>query len=210
MSRAVEPNHRPVAVIAVVVPRPGGGRHEIPLGHGRALAVHGGVGAVAFYDEAQRRLRMAVGGSDLTRQHQLKAGVERGRDPGTAAQPGIFKHQDPPLRLLGGDDPARTQHLGAHIRIPPMGRAAGARRLRRDHPRHDLPQRGEVLPRNLPDRIPGGPSPSPPYRPVTAVPRGPRYCAAAPHAEDARYLPPHAGSAPSPIPARKRNCAGRR
>src|SRR5437764_1355819 len=54
---AVQPDHRLGAVIAVVVPGPGWGDHEIARLHRRALAIDGGIGAASLDDEAQRRLR---------------------------------------------------------------------------------------------------------------------------------------------------------
>ena len=76
----VEPEHRLVGVVAVVVPGHVGGDDEIAGMHGRALAVDAGVGALALQHEAQRRLRVAVRARDLVGHHELHAGVERGGD----------------------------------------------------------------------------------------------------------------------------------
>ena len=70
----VEPDHRLGAVVAVIVPGPGWGDHEIARLHRRALAIDSGVGATSFDNEAQGRLRMAVRRRHFARQDQLQPG----------------------------------------------------------------------------------------------------------------------------------------
>src|SRR6516162_5101413 len=67
----VEPDHRLLRLVAVVVPSPGRGNHEVAGEHRRALTVDGGIGSLALDDEAQRRLRMAVRRGHLAGQDQL-------------------------------------------------------------------------------------------------------------------------------------------
>src|SRR5262249_30836236 len=79
---AVEPEDRPIALVAVIVPRHRRGDDEITLVHDRALAVDGGVRAAALEHEPQRTLRMTMGWRDFAGQYQLHAGVEIRRDLG--------------------------------------------------------------------------------------------------------------------------------
>src|SRR5438445_111316 len=48
---AVHPHHRPVGLIAVIVPRPARRQDEVAGRHVDALAVDGGVGPLALHDE---------------------------------------------------------------------------------------------------------------------------------------------------------------
>ena len=99
----VEPEHRLVGLVAVVVPGHRRRDDEVAVVHRRAFAVDGGVGAVALEDEAQRALAVPMCGRDLARKHQLDAGVEVGRDLRLAAQAGILEDQHPALGFFGGD-----------------------------------------------------------------------------------------------------------
>ena len=58
--QAVQPNHGRIAGIAVIVKRPGGREDQIARMHADALAIHSGVSALAFDDEAQRGSHVAV------------------------------------------------------------------------------------------------------------------------------------------------------
>ena len=62
---AVQPDHRLLCIVAMIVPRPGGCDDEIARLHRRALAIDRGVGAVTLNDEAQRRLRVAMSRRDF-------------------------------------------------------------------------------------------------------------------------------------------------
>jgi hypothetical protein len=66
---------------------------EIAGMHRGALAVHGGIRAASFDDEAQRRLRMAMARRDFTRQEQLQAAIEAAGNRGLPAHPGILENQ---------------------------------------------------------------------------------------------------------------------
>lgn len=58
---AVQQHHRAVALVVVVVPVPARGQEQIARPHVHALAVDGGVGALALDDEPEgvRRVRRA-------------------------------------------------------------------------------------------------------------------------------------------------------
>ncbi len=64
--QAIEPDNRGIGfkspVVAVVMPGPAGGDDEVTGLHLCALAVHRGVGSVAFDDKTQRALGVAVAG----------------------------------------------------------------------------------------------------------------------------------------------------
>ena len=109
----VEPHHRPIRFVSVVVPGPRGSDDEVALAHHRLLAVDGGVGTLPFDHEAKCGLGMSMGRSDLSRQDELEAGVERGRDPGLASESRVLEHQHPPLRLPGGDEVRPTRGAGS-------------------------------------------------------------------------------------------------
>ncbi|MNI69644.1 hypothetical protein D3C73_1254070 [compost metagenome] len=89
--------------------------------HGGALAVDGGVGATAFDDEAQGRLRVAVAGRHFAGQDQLQARVQALRDAGLARQAGVFQDQHAPHGFLGGDQRAGRHDVVAHIVVLPDG-----------------------------------------------------------------------------------------
>ena len=141
----VEPEHRLVGVIAVIVPGHVGRDDEVARRHRRALAVDAGVRAFAFQHEAQRRLRMAVRARHLVRHDELHAGIERGGDLGLPAQAGIFQDQHAALGFLGRDQAAGFQHGRADVVEPPERRQAAAFRLGRDEPAQHRPQRRHVL-----------------------------------------------------------------
>jgi hypothetical protein len=72
----VEPDHRLLGLVAVVVPGPGRGDDEIAGLHQGPLAIDGGIGPVPLDDKAQRRLRMAVRRRDLARHDELQPGEQ--------------------------------------------------------------------------------------------------------------------------------------
>ena len=143
--QAIEPHHRRVGFVAVVVPGPARRDDEVARPHGRALAVHRGVGAGAFDDEAQRALRVAVAGRHLAGKDQLQAGVERLRDRRLAAQLRVLQDQDAAHRLLRRDRLAGAHQEGADLVVLPEGRHAGRVGLRRHQRMQHFPQRGEVV-----------------------------------------------------------------
>ena len=131
----VEPEHRLVRLVPVVVPRHRRRDDEVAVVHRRPLAIDGRMRAVAFEHEAQRALRVPVRGSDFARQHQLHAGIEIGRDLRLSAQPGILENQHAALGFFGGDQAAGLNHRGANLRERPRRRLARADRLGRDEAR---------------------------------------------------------------------------
>ena len=106
----IQPDNRVGRWIAMIVPAPVGRENQVERMHRRPLTIDGGVGAAAFHDKAQRRLAVAVTGSNLARQDQLKSGIKPWRNRGFARKAGIFHHQHASFRLLGGyRSPARIR-----------------------------------------------------------------------------------------------------
>jgi hypothetical protein len=118
--------------------------------HRGALAVDRGVGALAFEDEAQRRLAVPVGGRDVAGHHHLNSRKQRGCHLRLAAQARIFQDQHATLGFLRRDQLARFRHVVAdRVELPEM-RPARAFRLRRDDVAHHVPQRRETFAFDLP------------------------------------------------------------
>ena len=141
----VEPDHRLLRSIAVIVRGPIRGDDEVAALHCRPLAFHRRIGALAVQHEPDRRGGMAMGGGDLARQDQLQAGVERLGDARLAAQRRVFQHQHPALRLFRGDQFAGfgDQRLGV-LEMPDRRHALGDRLARHQVAEH-LPQRRHVV-----------------------------------------------------------------
>ena len=72
----IEPYHRLIAIVPVIVPGPRWRNHEIPFVHERLFALYRRVRAIAFDDEAQRRLRVSVRRGDFAGQDKLKTGIQ--------------------------------------------------------------------------------------------------------------------------------------
>ena len=126
----VEPDHRLLRGVAVVVDGPVRRQHEVARRHDGLLAVDLGVGALAVEDEADRRRGVAVRRRDLARQDELQAGIERLRDARLAAQHRILQHQHAARRLLGGDDGAGFGDERLDVLEAPDRRRADRLRLR--------------------------------------------------------------------------------
>ena len=140
----VEPHHRFLRGVAVVVDGPVRRQHEVARRHDGLLAVDLGVGALAVEDEADRRRRVAMRRRDLARQDELQAGVERLRDARLAAQQRILQHQHAARRLLGGDDGAGLGNVGPHVLVVPDRRRADRLRLFRNDVLQHHPERRHV------------------------------------------------------------------
>ena len=140
----VEPDHRLLRLVAVIVPGPGGGDDEIAGLHRGALAVDGGIGAVTLDDEAQRRLRMTMGRRDFAGQDQLQPGKQRAGDRGLPLQSRIFQDQDAALSLLRRDQPAGLHQMRPDLLIAPQRRDARRGRLGGDERMQLLPERRQV------------------------------------------------------------------
>ena len=141
----VEPHHRPVAEIAMVVPGHRRRDDEIAGCHHRPLAADCGIGVLALDDEAQRRRGVTMGGRDLAGEDDLEPAEQAVRDPLLAAQTGIFEDENAALGLLGGDDLARLHEVGADLVVFPHRRLHRRHRLRRHHARQVNPERRQVL-----------------------------------------------------------------
>src|SRR6516162_4312652 len=127
--KPVEPNHRLRRFVTVIVPSPRRGDDKIARLHRSALAVDGGVGAMALDDEAQRRLRMTMGRRHLARQNQLQPGKQRAGDRGLPRQSRVFQDQDAALGLMSSNYPARLHQVSADFFITPQRRQALRGRL---------------------------------------------------------------------------------
>ncbi len=124
----VQPHHRRVGLVAVIVPGPAWRDDEIARAHHRSLALHRGVGAAALDDEAQRGLRMAVRRRDLAGQNKLHAGEQRVGHRGMPAQARVLQDQHAALGLLRGDQAAGLHQVGAHdVVVVPKHRDSGRR-----------------------------------------------------------------------------------
>ena len=137
----VEPDHRPRAVVAVIVPGPGRRHHEVAGLHRQLLARNRRISALALDDEAERTRRMAVRRRDLARHDDLQSGEQRIADESGAAQRRIFQAQHAALGFLLGDQVAGADELRPHLGIAPMRRHAGRAGLQSAGP---LPQREQA------------------------------------------------------------------
>ena len=87
----VEPQHRLLRGIAMIVRRPVGGNDEIAGRHVGLLALDCSVGALAVEHEADRRGDVPVRGRDLARQDHLHAGKQGIGGFRLALERGIFQ-----------------------------------------------------------------------------------------------------------------------
>lgn len=85
---AVEPNHGPAAILAVVVPVPRGGQYDITTLHLDTTALDSGEATVPLDDEAHGKGSVAVGLGRLVWHDQLQAGVY-----GVGGEWGLWKEQ---------------------------------------------------------------------------------------------------------------------
>ena len=141
---AVEPDHHAIGFLAVVVPGPGRRDDEVAGVHVDALAVHGGVGALAFDDEAKRRLRMPVRRRDLAALDGLDRAGERVRR--AVLERRIVEHQHAAVGFGRGDDLGGFEDVGPHVAlVVPVHRRNLRRRLAHHDPVGDGPERRDVL-----------------------------------------------------------------
>ncbi len=141
----VEPQHRLLRGVAVVVRRPVGGDDEVAGRHEGLLALDRGVGALAVEHEADRRGDVAVRRRDLARQDHLHAGEQRVGGLRLAAQRRVLQDQHAAVGLLGGDQRARFHHQPLDVVEMPDHRRAARHRLLGDDAVHHLPERGHVV-----------------------------------------------------------------
>src|SRR5690348_9998469 len=88
----IQPDHRLITRVTVVVIGPRGRQYEVAGMHGGALAIDSGVGAFAFDDEAQRGGGVPVAGGDFAWKHELHAGIDALRDARLPAQARVFEN----------------------------------------------------------------------------------------------------------------------
>src|SRR5207248_708648 len=100
---------------------PAGSKNEIPGMHRDALALHGGVGAFALDDEAQRIRRVPVRGRDLAGLYHLQPAIKRVGDVAGTGETRVLQNEYAPLCFLRGDQLDCPQELRAHIAITPNG-----------------------------------------------------------------------------------------
>jgi hypothetical protein len=150
----VEPQHRLVRRVAVVVRGPIGGDDEIARRHERLLALDRRVGALAIEHEADRGGDMAMRRRDLARHDHLDAGKQRIGDPRLPAQRRVFQDQHAALGLFGGDQAARFHDQGFDVVEMPDRRRAARYRLVAKQRAHDCPQRGHGMPGNACVEVP--------------------------------------------------------
>ncbi len=90
---AVEPEHRLVAVVRVVVERPRRREHQVAGVHVACIAIDGRPHAAAFEDEADGRRRVPVGGRPLVRTERLDGTPEGRRREGCAVEARVRQRQ---------------------------------------------------------------------------------------------------------------------
>ena len=154
----VEPEHRLLRRIAVIVRRPARGDDEVAGRHEGLLALDRGICALAVEHEADRRGGVAMRGGDFARQDHLNAGEQRIGGAGLALQCRIFQDQDAALGLFGGDQTAGFHDQRFDVVEMPDHRLAARHRLLGDDRIHHLPQRrhvvlGDAVVIGLPDRL---------------------------------------------------------
>src|SRR5262249_18793444 len=90
--KSVEPEHRFLALISMIMPGHGGRDDEVTWWHVGALAINGGEGTFSLDDEAQCRLGMSVSGRYFVRHDELDTSIESCGDFGTSAQSRILEN----------------------------------------------------------------------------------------------------------------------
>ena len=116
----VEPDHRHVSGVYVLVPRPVRGYDEVSRLHRNLRAVDAGEGAAPFEYETEGILCVTVVGCPLAGQHQLQPGVERLSRARLSLQARIFENQDPPFRFLGMHQMSRLHKSRADGGVVPQ------------------------------------------------------------------------------------------
>ena len=149
----IEPDHRLIGIVAVIVPGPGWRDDKVTRPHAGLLAVHRRIGTLAVENITQGRLAVAVRRRDLAGQDQLPAAVEHVGDEGLAAQCGIFQNQHATLCFLGGQQSARfDDEFLEDVEIPEM-RAHRSLGRAGDETLEYFPQRSKIFFVNAPIKI---------------------------------------------------------
>jgi hypothetical protein len=128
--QSVEPDHRAIALVAVIVPFPRRREHHVAAFHHDLLALDRGEAAFALDDEAQRERRVPMRARRLTGQNRLQARVERVGGI-RRLQFRIDQHKHAAFREVGADElrgalAERTQPLV----VPEIWRGLGDRERR--------------------------------------------------------------------------------
>jgi hypothetical protein len=137
--KPVKPDHGTRAVLAVVVPVPGGSQDHVASLHGDSFSMDGREAALTFNDEAHGEGDVPVSASGLVGHDKLEPGVE-----GICREGGIFlgvslflvkavgqqgletltsgrvdQHKHSPFRLRLGHDLTSSKETGPHFLVPP-------------------------------------------------------------------------------------------
>ncbi|MNS82523.1 hypothetical protein D3C72_1162700 [compost metagenome] len=107
---------------AVLMPGAVGRQHEVVRAQRHLVPVHHGVGALAFHDEAQRRMRMLVGRGQFAGLHHLQAGIQPAHGGGHVAPAGVVQIDHAAARFLGRHQFGRSQHMRAQVLVAPHHR----------------------------------------------------------------------------------------
>ena len=143
----VEPDHRLMAIMAVLVPQAGRRQDQVAAAHRAFLAVDRGPGALALHHHAHRIGRMPMRGRPLAGQQQLHAQVYR-RAGLHLLQPvtRVGQHQHATLGLLDRREFAGLQQQRLDRRVGPMrGTRVWSRFVRWQHRTQTGPQGHQVL-----------------------------------------------------------------
>ena len=143
----VQPDHRLGAIVAVLVPQPGGRQDQIAAPHGAFFTLHRAPRALAFHHHTHRVGRVAVRRCPFTWQQQLHAQVNGGAGLHFFKRMArIGQHQDAALGFLDGREFARLDQQRADGRIRPMrGLCRRPWLFRRQHGPQAGPQRHQVV-----------------------------------------------------------------
>ncbi|KAG1252272.1 hypothetical protein G6F65_017987 [Rhizopus arrhizus] len=106
---------------AVLVPGAVGRQHEIVRAQRHLVAVDHGVGALAFHDEAQRRMRMLVRGRQFSGLHHLQARIQPAHG-GSHVAPARIRH----TTGTEADRGAQGSILFATVHSAPVSRLASS------------------------------------------------------------------------------------
>ena len=124
----------------MIVKRPGRRENEIARMHDDALAIDGGVGALALDNGAQGTRHVAVAAGEFARQHQLQPRINALRDTRSAGEAWILEHQDTALGFARGDQLARFHQERPHLVVSPERGNSGRMRPCADDFAEHLPQ----------------------------------------------------------------------
>jgi hypothetical protein len=144
----VEPHHRTIAFIAVIVPFPRRREHHVAAFHHDLLAFDRREAAFALDDETQRERRVPVRARRFARQNRLDARVERIRRVGRL-EVRVDQHEHAAFGEVGADQARGAFAERAQLVVAPhVRRGLGDRERRRDRAQQG-PKRLGVLDHGL-------------------------------------------------------------